>query len=95
MKDSIRRKFGILKQTILGSLDGIELDNKNDVIEKGVIVQHLKSELKAILEIEEELKGVEIIYPKRNPFYCEAAANDVGGCKEQCMDCKFPKTTGL
>lgn len=45
------KKVKLLRASILGSLDGLELDNRDDVIEKSLVIEFHKEELKMIEDI--------------------------------------------
>lgn len=46
------RVIKLLKASIQGALDGAELDNTDDVIEKSAIIEQLKVEMKIITDYE-------------------------------------------
>lgn len=47
-----------LDASIQGALDGLELDNKDDIIEKSAVIEQLKTELSLIREAGSELKNI-------------------------------------
>ena len=55
----MKNEIKMLYASQLGSLDGIELDNTDDVIEKSVVIEMLKEQIELTKKIEISLKAQE------------------------------------
>ena len=48
MKEYVFHRIAIIKASIQGALDGLELDNTDDVIEKSIVIQTFKEHLQLL-----------------------------------------------
>lgn len=61
------------------------MDEANWGYEQGVLIT--PNEALAIIEALKQVNKIAINNPVSRRFFCNAAANDVGGCKKQCVEC--------
>jgi hypothetical protein len=54
----INNILSIMEASLNGSLDGLELDNTDDVIEKSSVIENIKDLLKLVKEAQQEVRSM-------------------------------------